>query len=303
MPSPVWPLLARALAAAFLVAMMLAMGLELGGEPRQSRAAKRRKRRLVARALALNFVFLPLGAFALTRVFRASDDDVVVIALLLLAASPGGRFAPQLGRLAGAELGLSVEITLFLAKLVSFTAPVTARLLLRTHHLEVRELPFIVQLLALQLVPYVIGRQLRRRRPALAARIARPVDAFMWSCLVVLAAVLAARVRELGVLVGARGWWPVLTFAALAPALGWLAGGRDAEARRAFALSANARNLGVAVVLASLAFADARVHAATIALWVFYLLVDFALARLFARRPRGGRVPQPLQPATEGGGS
>ena len=283
----------RAVAAAFLVAMMLSMGLALGGEPKEDKKAKRRKRRLLLRALAFNLVLLPLVAVTLTHLFRVSDD--VAIALLLLAASPGGRFAPQLGRLAGAELGMSVEIALFLAKFVSFTAPVTVRILLHTHHLELRELPFIVQLLVLQLAPYLAGRELRKRRPAWAAKLARPVEIVMWTCLALLAIVVVARLPGVVALAGARGWWAVLVFAVLAPALGWLVGGPAGEMRRAIAVSANARDLALASLLASLAFAGSGVHVATLAVWAVLLLADILFVRLVAVRP--------LHPVTARGGS
>ncbi|HEX8951979.1 MAG TPA: bile acid:sodium symporter [Polyangia bacterium] len=269
----------RIVAAAFLVAMMLSMGLALGGEPAKDKAAKRRTRRLLLRALAFNLVLLPLVAVTLTRAFRVSDD--VAIAFLLLAASPGGRFAPQLGKLAGADLGVSVEITLFLAKLVSFTAPVTARVLLHTHHIELRELPFIAQLVVLQLAPYIAGRQLRKRRPALAARIARPVELVMWTLLAVVVALVFAHLHgRLAGLAGARGWWPVLAFAALGPALGWLLGGPAPQTRRALAISANARDVALASVMASLAFGGSGVPLATLVVWLLLLLADLAFVRI-----------------------
>ena len=282
----------RIVAGAFLVAMMLAMGLELGGEPRADKAARRDARRLLARALAFELVLLPLVALTLTHAWRAGDD--VALALLLLAACPGGRFAPQLARLARADLGLAVETTLFLAKLVAFTAPVTARLLLHTHHLELHELPFIVQLLLVQLAPYLVGRALRRRRPALAAKLARPVGLATWALLAILAVVVLARLPTLAPLAGARGWWPVVIFAVVAPALGWLVGGPAAATRRAFAVVADARNVALAALLASLALPPGRaVHAAVLGVWLALLVADGVFVSLTRIR---------IHPATATGG-
>lgn len=288
---------ARAFAAAYLVTMMFSMGLALGGHPKEDKRAKRRQRRLLLRALAFNLVLLPLLAVGLTWAVRGSGD--VAIAFLLLAAAPGGRFAPQLSKIAGAALALSVEITLFLAKLVSFTAPVTARWMLHTHHLELHELRFIAQLLVLQLLPYLLGRQLRKRRPAAAARLDRPIEIAMWICLTaVLALVLVAHpLRRLPALAGDRGWLAVFAFAAAAPAIGWLIGGPSLETRRAFAISANARSLALALMMASLAFADRNVQLATFAVWLLLLLIDFAFAKVVGREPRA----RPTEPATAGG--
>jgi BASS family bile acid:Na+ symporter len=287
------PLLAtRAFTAAFLVLMMLSMGLVLGGEAPIDKASKRHKRRFILVGLAFNLVLLPLVAVTLTRTFEVSDE--IAVALLLLAAAPGGRFAPQLGRIAHADLGISVELTLFLAKLVAFTSPVTARLMLRTHHLEIHELPLIVQLALLQMLPYIAGRLLRKKRPALAARIARPIELATWSCVVVLAAILVARMHgQVAMLAAAPGWWPVLIFALAAPALGWLVGGREPGTRRAIAISANARDVALASMLASLAF-DERVQTATLGVWALLLLINLAFARLIAGHPRRRGVAHPL---------
>lgn len=293
----------RVFAAAFLVAMMLSMGLTLGGEAPAGKTAKRRKRRLLLLALALNLVLLPLVALALTRALAASDD--VAIAFLLVASAPGGRFAPTLGRMAGAELALSVEISLFLAKLVSFTAPVTARLLLHTHRIELRELPFIAQLLVLQLLPYLVGRQLRKRRPALAARLARPVAVVSWTACAIAALLIASRLRGVAALVGARGWWPVVIFAVLAPAIGWLVGGVTPATRRAVAISADARDGALALVLASAAFAAAEVQLATLAVWLFLLVTNLLLVALVRRPRRRAAAMTNMKPvtATSGGGA
>lgn len=300
MIAPIHTEATRLLAALFLVLLMLGMGLALGGEPAADKAEKRHKRRLLVRALAFNLVLLPLVAVTLTRGLGVTDD--VAIALLLLASTPGGRFAPQLGKLAGAELGLSVEITLFLAKLVSFTAPVTARLVLHTHHIELRELPFILQLLLLQMLPYVVGRQIRKRRRAFAERLARPLELVMWASLAALVVVMVARVHGLAVLAGARGWWPVILFALIAPALGWLVGGPTAPTRRAVAVSANARDFAIASLIASIAFSGTDVQLATFGVWLLLLLADFVFVMLARRR---GRAPEArrLQPAHAEGGA
>lgn len=285
-PSPLDIALTRTVAAAFLVAMMLSMGLTLGGQPKEEKHAKRRKRRLLFGALVYNLALLPLIALALTHLFRVNDD--VAVALLLVAASPGGRFAPQLAKLAGADLGLSVEITLFLAKLVSFTAPVTVRWMLHTHHLELHELPFILQLLLLQLAPYLVGRQLRARRATFAAHLQRPVQLAMWASLALLVVLVVTRLHGVAAILAARGWLPVAAFALTAPLLGWLVGGVAAGTRRSFAVSSNARDLALAAMLASLGFAGSHVPVATLAVWLLLLLVDLAFVFFVARR--GGRA-------------
>jgi bile acid:Na+ symporter, BASS family len=300
MTEPLWSGAVRILTGAFLFTMMLAIGLSLAPEPKLDRKAKRHKRSLLVRGLMFNLLLLPMLALLLTELYHPKDD--VAIAFLLLAAAPGGRFAPQFARIAGAEVGLSVEIALWITKLVAFTAPVTARLMLHTEHIELHELPFILQLLLLQLLPYIVGRQLRKRRPEFALRLAKPVEVAMWILLVVLVGVIITRLHDIGGLVRGRGWIAALIFAVTAPALGWLLGGPERKTRGAFALSANARNVAVAALMAAVAFKDGNVQVATIGVWFVLLVADFLLALLFAPR-RTGRAARPLQLSTPRGGT
>src|SRR5262249_16954697 len=152
---------------------------------------------------------------------------------------------PHLSRIAGADLDLSVETTLFLAKLVALSAPVTARLMLHVHHIELHELTFIAQLLVLQLLPYLAGRQVRKHWPTVAERLDRPLRIAMLTCFVAVLALLVAghRLRAILALPFDRGWWAVLLYAVTGLLLGWLVGGPAPAARRALAISANARDL------------------------------------------------------------
>jgi BASS family bile acid:Na+ symporter len=276
---------ARVALAVYLVVMMFSMGLELGGRPVESKEAKRQKRRLLLRGLAVNLLVLPCVAVILTHAFGTSGD--VGLALLVTAASPGGRFAPHLTRIASADLGLSVEVTLWLAKLVAFTAPLTAGWMLHVHRVELREVTFIAQLLVLQLLPYLAGKWVRRHRIELARRIDRPVRIASWGIsFVVLAIVLlvGTDLRRVAALSTDRGWGVVLLFGVCSLAAGWLVGGPDAESRRALAISANARNLALALMLASLSLGSHSVLLATIGIWIVLSVMDLAYAELTRRQ-------------------
>jgi BASS family bile acid:Na+ symporter len=282
----------RVAAGLYLIAMMFSMGLELGGR-RLDKQAKRHERRLLVRGLALNLILLPLYAVTLTRALGSSGD--IAIALLLLAASPGGRFAPHLSRIAGGELGLSVELTIWLVKMVAFTAPVTARWMLHLHHVELSELKFILQLLGLQLLPYLAGRALRRRRARLAEELDRPMRVVLWSAAAatLVLVLLAHPLRGVLELSSDRGWWAVVLFATGGTLLGWLVGAPHGETRRTLALSAGARNLPLALMVGSQAFGERNVLVAAFAVWLVLLLIDLAFA-VTSSRGRAGRVPPPL---------
>jgi BASS family bile acid:Na+ symporter len=276
---------ARALTAAFLVVMMFSLGIEIGGQPRKERAVKRHERRLIARALVVNLVVLPLIAFALVRGLHRSG--IVAAAVLLAAATPGGRFAPRVAKIARADLGLAIEITIFLAKLTGFTAPVTIKWLLGTPRIELRDLVLIAQLLLLQMVPYLAGRWLRRARPGVAEHLGRPL---LFAEAVLGASYLAYLLGSgaLGELrsVGPADWGAGLAFAVVSLAVGWLTGGPATETRRAFAVTATARNLGLGLVVAGEVLPGGSAQLALFGIWFVCLAVD----AMFAAMVRG---PQP----------
>jgi bile acid:Na+ symporter, BASS family len=269
--------LTAVLSALYLVSMMFALGLEVGGAPKESKEKKRAKRRMLVRGLAINLILYPAVAFAITRAVHASSD--VAIALLLLAAVPGGRFAPHLVKLGGGDVPLSIEVTLFLAKLTAFTAAPTARWLLGVSGIDVREVPLILQLVLLQIVPLYAGKWLRRKRRPIADRLLRPAHAIALGAMVaVFVTVLLKEDRGLVEILYDRAWLAVALTAIAWPALGWLLAGRNDGDRRAFSIGANAREIALALLLASLAFPGRGVHTAIFGIWSIYTLVTLLLA-------------------------
>jgi predicted Na+-dependent transporter len=77
----------------------------------------------------------------------------------------------------------------------------------------------------------------------------------------------------------------VLLFAVTSLALGWLLGGPTSETRRSFAISAGARDLALALMMANLAFAERNVELATFAVWAVLLLFDLAFVEIVRHRP------------------
>jgi BASS family bile acid:Na+ symporter len=266
-----------ALSVAYLVSMMLSLGLELGGQPEESREQKRAKRRLLVRGLVVNLVVFPAVAYGIVRVLHASG--AVADALMLLAVVPGGRFAPHLVKLGGGDVPLAVELTLFLAKLTAFTAAPTARWLLGVHGLDVHELPLIAQLVLLQILPLYGGKWLARHRAALSARIQKVARVIaIATMLAVFATVLLAEDRGLVEILRDRAWLAAALVGIAWPALGWLLGGPGDGPRRALSIGANARELALALVLASLAFPGGEVKTAIFGLWSLYTIATLLLA-------------------------
>jgi BASS family bile acid:Na+ symporter len=287
------PVVMTILSALYLVSMMFALGLEVGGAPKESKERKRAKRRLLVWGLIVNLVVFPAVAYALVRALHARSD--VAIALMLLAAVPGGRFAPHLVKLGNGDVPLAIELTLFLAKITAFTAAPTARLLLGINAIDIKELPLVLQLLLLQIVPLYLGKWLRRKHRSLADRILRPAHRVAIAAL--LAAFVVVLLREdRGVLqlMNDRAWLAVAVTGIAWPLLGWLLAGREDAHRRTFAITADARELALALVLASLAFPERGVHTALFGIWSIYGIVIALLAAGMRTLPKvraGDRAP------------
>jgi BASS family bile acid:Na+ symporter len=285
----------QALAALYLGAMMLALGVQLGGGPKESKGEKRVKRRALVVGLLFNLVLLPLMALGVVRALHASG--AVIVALLLLAAAPGGRWAPHAVKLSKGDVALSVEVTIFLAKITGFTAVPTAKWLLTLQSLEVHELPLILQLFLLQILPFYFGKWLRGKRPEAGERIRRKAEAIAIAAGVAVLAVAIARTERWLELFDARSWLAVVCVGVVSPILGWLVGGRHPARRRAFAIGANAREVSLALVMATFAYHQPEVKTALFGVAMVFivasLLLAFVIRTLGGRRPTAAGAPTP----------
>jgi BASS family bile acid:Na+ symporter len=262
---------------AYLIMMMFSIGLLVGGEERADHAARKRERRLLMRSLILQIVVLPATAWAILHAFHARGH--VALAILALASAPGGRLLPNLARRAHGDLGLSVEIALWLAKLTAFTAPVTLALLGDVHRVHLHELRIIAALLGLQLLPYLAGRALRRRRPQFSTQIAHPLEVVRGALIILALAIIIAHGRLATVrFLGEIGWLAAFFWSVLALSLGWLVGGPSAHVRRTFALSANMHDLALAMTLATMAFPGMPIELPVVGVW----LITFGCSLFFS---------------------
>ena len=257
----------RILAGAYLASMMFSIGLIVGGQLKASKAVRRHERWLLVRAILMQLVGLPLLAWGILELLHA--HGYVAKAILVVSLAPGGRLLPNLTRRAGGELGLSVEITLWLAKLTAFIAPPMLALLGDVHRVHLDDVRIIAALVGIQLVPYIAGRELRRRRSAIAGRLRRPLDLLRGGLVVAVLAIVIAQGKIAALrFVGEVGWAGAFIFATLCLIVGWLVGGRSPGVRRTFALAGNSRDLALALTLATLAYPGLPVELPVFAVWM-----------------------------------
>ena len=168
-----------------LAIIMFGLGLSLtpGDFARVARTP-----RAVVVALATQVLVLPVVAFGLVKAFDL--DPLLAVGVMLLAASPGGTTANLFSHLFRGDVALNVTLTAINSVLAAFTIPLITNLAI-AHFAADGELGLqlgkVLQVVAIVLVPVVIGMVVRNRSEGFAARADRPVRIFSIVVLVVVA--------------------------------------------------------------------------------------------------------------------
>src|SRR5690606_31099110 len=170
-----------------------------------------RSPKAVVVALVIQVLLLPAVAFGLVTAFDL--DPLLAVGVMLLAASPGGTTANLFSHLFRGDVALNVSLTAINSVLAAFTIPLITNFAI-DHFDADGELGLqfgkVVQVIAIVLVPVVIGMLVRRRSLDFATRADRPVRVFSIVVLVIVAvgALLGERehiggyLRDVGVVTG-----------------------------------------------------------------------------------------------------
>lgn len=174
--------------AIFLIMVSVGMALTLDDFRRVAATP-----RAVAAGLSSQLLVLPLLGFATAAAFGL--DEVFAVSIVLLAASPGGTTSNLVVHTADADRALSVTLTALSNMVVWLTMPFLLRLGFDTfgdgsRSVEVPIVATMLQVLALTVVPVLLGMAIRRRREAFARRAEGPskvaAGAFLGLIIVVL---------------------------------------------------------------------------------------------------------------------
>jgi len=236
--------------------------------------------RLVARAAAANYLFVPLVAIALLIGFDVSP--AVAAGFLILAVCPGAPFGPPFAGIARANVPVAVGLMVVLAGSSAILSPLLLRLLLPwVSGGEVPSVDLIGMVGALfltQLLPLLLGLVVRHWRPRLAERLLSPFELVSKiMSLSVAGLILATQFRMLSE-IRIRGFVGMLVLLAATLAIGWLAGGPGRDRRKTMALTTALRNVGVGLVIVTGNFAGTPAVSAALA----YGIVEVAGALLLA---------------------
>jgi len=236
--------------------------------------------RLVARAAAANYLFVPLVAIALLIGFDVSP--AVAAGFLILAVCPGAPFGPPFAGIARANVPVAVGLMVVLAGSSAILSPLLLRLLLPW--VSGGEVPsvdligMVGALLLTQLLPLLLGLVVRHWRPRLAERLLSPFELVSKILsLSVAGLILATQFRMLSE-IRIKGFVGMLVLLAATLAIGWLAGGPGRDRRKTMALTTALRNVGVGLVIVTGNFAGTPAVSAALA----YGIVEVAGALLLA---------------------
>jgi len=223
--------------------------------------------RLVARAMAANYLFVPGAAIVLLILFAATP--AVASGFLILAVCPGAPFGPPFARIARANLPVAVGLMVILAGSSSVVSPVLLRLLLpwvsggNAPPMDLNGM--VAALLGTQLLPLLFGLLVRHRWPQLAKRLLSPLELVSKVLSLTAVGLILGSQFQMLMEIRVRGFVGMLILLAASLVIGWLAGGSRREDRKTTALTTALRNVGVGLVIVTGNFAGTPAVSAALA--------------------------------------
>ncbi|CQR52110.1 MULTISPECIES: bile acid:sodium symporter [Haloferax] len=234
----------------FVVTSMLAMGLSLTLgqilDPLKDVA-------VVAKALAANFVFVPVLGYALVAVVPMTEGQG--IGLLLLATAAGAPFLPKLVEVAKGNVAFDVGVMVLLMVTTVAYVPLVLPLLLPG--VQVNPFDIANSLILLMLLPLALGLVVNARYADLAASV-QPIMAQTSTTALVFLVVLmlVLNVQNLLAVLGTGVLVALLAFVAGAFAIGYLLGGDATDRKSVLGLGTAQRNISAALVVGAQNFQD-----------------------------------------------
>lgn len=244
---------------------------------------------LLARALIVNFVVVPLVGVGLAKVFALPPH--IATGFLLMAIAPGVPFMLMSVRKRGGRLGLAIALAVLLPLISIVSVPLMAQFLLPSAaaaHLPIQQ--FVVTLLLFQLLPLVLGMFVAVKVPAAAGRLAPVFQILFFASVIALIVILAPKIgQSIATIYGSKGMWAMLCLVLVSLGTGWLLGGPAREDRRVLGIGTALRNIGLCALVATTSFHEPQVAAAVLTYFVIQFVVTTIAGVYFTRT--AGRAP------------
>src|SRR6516162_2605250 len=133
---------------------------------------------LIARAVAANYLLVPVLAIVLLILFAA--NPMVAVGFLVLAVCPGAPYGPPFAGIARANVSAAVGLMVILAGSSAIISPLLLRVLLPWvsggEAPRIDLLAMLGALLVTQLLPLLVGLLVSLWRPQLAQRLLNPFE-------------------------------------------------------------------------------------------------------------------------------
>lgn len=234
----------------FLTSTMLACGLGL--TVRQIFAPFRNVRVAIAAAL-LNFLVVPLIAIAASRLLGIEES--LRYGLVLFAMTAAAEASPKFTGNAKGDVGLSVGLLALSLGVAIFYLPMMLSVLLPDAHVD--RVHLLVKLCLTLALPMILGLFVKARWGAFADRLGHYVHKMSSASMVLVVVLLVIMYyHDFLHLIGSGSIGAALIFIVVSFIAGYLLGWPDRGTRVAMAFGSAARNIGVAMMVASGAFAD-----------------------------------------------
>ena len=211
----------------------------------------------LVRSLLAVVVFVPLVVVLLLLVFDLPRE--VATGLAVLAAAPGAPLTSQRARMAAGSIPYTASLQLTLALLAVVIAPLTLGIFYALFDLAteaVHPLAVASQVARVQLLPVGIGLAIQHFVPGASKRLAKPLVVIGTVLFLVLVLTLVVPSVRIVSNIGILPIVAIVLMAAAALAIGHLLGGADLHERSAVAISSVARNVGLALFIATLSGAE-----------------------------------------------
>ncbi|GAA0526483.1 bile acid:Na+ symporter, BASS family [Halorubrum aquaticum] len=262
----------------FVLATMFSMGLALTTAEVLEAIGRRR---LMAKSLLVNLILVPLLAFAF--VLAVPMETGHVIGLLLIAMAPGAPFGPKLAEISKSDVAFASGLMAVLGVVSVATIPITVALLM-PGDVAADPLGIARIVVVTQLVPLIGGLGVRARYQPVATRLHPPIQrlsTYLLVLLVVLLTVLYA--GEMRQLVGTGTLFISVVVVVGSLLLGYALGGPEKSTREVLATTTAARNVAIALLIATTSFRDPGVLTITVAFGLVSLVVSGPVASLWGR--------------------
>jgi BASS family bile acid:Na+ symporter len=264
----------------FAVSSMLSVGL---AHDWRDIVAPLRQLYKVFRALATNFVLVPLLAWLVLQAIPL--EQPIAVGLFLVATAAGAAFLIKLAQLADSDIALSTTLLLVLLPATIVYMPIVVPLVLPDA--RVNATAIAAPLVFTMLLPLILGLAAHEYLAGMAARLQPFMRKLSTLALVVLiGATVLLNLRDVLLILRSTAILAALVFVTGAFAIGYLSGGPSRESKEILGLGTSQRNIAAAMVVASEAVGDADTLSMVVVTSLVTFVVLFPIAGAIRRHRR-----------------